>query len=165
MDKSGRAMNVWTAIMQLRGTMMALDTINRECLARCNDLEKDGEMDANKLSVVEELVSFLAIKMDAHLDVVNHVRVLGHRPEVTAEDLYRAGLWPHEVSLERSENGNEKPSRTDLPITGNDPSPSSQTAPPLRDDTVAPMSSRSDEPTAMTKAVSLFSDLSFPTSN
>ena len=156
MDKSGRTINVWTAIMQLRGTVMALDTINRECLARCNDLEKDGEMDANKLSVLEELVSFLAFKMDAHLDVVNHIRVLGNRPVVTAEDLYRAGLWPHEVSLEGSENGNEQPSLTDVPNTRKESSPSSQTAPPQRDDTVAPMSSRSDEPTAMTKAVSPF---------
>ena len=126
MDKSGKTLDMWTAIMQLRATIIALDTVNRECIARCDDLEKGGEMDAFKINVLEELVTFLALKMDAHLEIVNHVRVLGHRPKVTAGDLYRAGLWPHDLSFG---NGKEQPSPTE--------------------------SSRSDEPTALSEAVSV----------
>ena len=154
MDKSGKTLDMWTAIMQLRATIIALDTVNRECIARCDDLEKGGEMDAFKINVLEELVTFLALKMDAHLEIVNHVRVLGHRPKVTAGDLYRAGLWPHDLS---SGNGKEQPSPTDLPNmeTVQEPSSSSQTSHPERDDKVASMSSRSDEPTALSEAVSV----------
>lgn len=136
--------------------MVALETVNRECIARCHDLEKNGEMDAKKLNVLEELVAFLAFKMDAHLEVVNHIRVLGHRPTVTAEDLYRAGLWPHDLSPGTSGNDNEQPSPADLPNTAEDqePSPPSQTSHLQRDNTVAPMSSSCDQSTALTKTVS-----------
>lgn len=149
-------MNVETAILELRATVTALDSITRECIARHNVLERDGEIDAGKLSILEELVTFLAFKMDAHLDIVNHIRVLGHRPAVTAEDLYRAGLWPHDLSLGEPENGNQQPSPADLPNTGTDqePSPSSQASHPQKYDAGAPMSSRPGEPTALTKAVS-----------
>lgn len=155
MAKSGRTMDVRTAILELRQVVAALDTITRECIARCNDLERDGELDANKLSTLEELVTFLAFKMDAQLEIANHIRALGGRPLVTAEHLYRAGLWQHDV-FDEFGNGSEQPSATELPNTGTDqePSPSSQTSPVQRDDRVAPMSSSSDEPIALVKAVS-----------
>lgn len=154
--KSGWTMNVETAMLELRATVTALDSITRECIARHNDLEKDGEIDAGKLSILEELVTFLAFKMDAHLDMVNHIRVLGHRPAVTAEDLYRAGLWPHDLSLGESGNGNQQPSPTDLLKKGTDQEPSSSSQASLqKDDAVAPMVSRPGKPTALTKAVSL----------
>lgn len=164
MDKFGRTPGVWSAIMQLRATIIALDTVNREVAARCNDLEKDGEMDAFKLNVLDELVTFLARKMDAHLEIVNHVRVLGNRPKVTAEDLYRADLWPHDLS---SGNGREQPSPTDLPNmrTDQEAIPYSQTSHPEGDDKVASMSSGSNEPTALVKAVSVSPIMSFATSN
>lgn len=154
--KSSWTMKVETAILELRETVIALDSITRECIARHNDLERDGEIDAGKLSILEELVTFLAFKMDAHLEIVNHIRVLGHRPAVTAEELYRAGLWPHDISLGESGNGNQEPPPTDLPNTGTDhePSPSSKASCPLKDDAVALMNSRPDESTAPTKAVS-----------
>lgn len=154
--KSCWTMNVETAIFELRATVTALDSITRECISRHSVLERDGEIDAGKLSILEELVTFLAFKMDAHLDIVNHIRVLGHRPAVTAEDLYRAGLWPHDLSLGESGNGNHQSSPTDLPNTGKDrkPSRSSQASHPQKDDAIVPMSSRPDEPTALTKAVS-----------
>lgn len=143
-------------MLELRATVTALDSITRECIARHNDLEKDGEIDAGKLSILEELVTFLAFKMDAHLDMVNHIRVLGHRPAVTAEDLYRAGLWPHDLSLGESGNGNQQPSPTDLLKKGTDQEPSSSSQASLqKDDAVAPMVSRPGKPTALTKAVSL----------
>lgn len=93
-----------------------LDTVNREYLARCDNLEKDGEIDAFRINVLEEFEVFLAIKMDAHLEIVN-LRVLGYRPKVTAEDLYRAGLWQHDLSFGY---GGEQPSPTDLPNMGTD---------------------------------------------
>lgn len=155
--KSGWTMNVETAMLELRATVTALDSITRECIARHNDLERDGEIDAAKLSILEELVTFLTFKMDAHLDMVNHIRVLGHRPTVTAEDLYRAGLWPHDLSPGESRNGNQQPSPTDVPKTGTDQEsgPSSRASHPQKDDAVAPMSSRPGETTALTRAVSL----------
>lgn len=154
--KSGWTLNVETAILELRATVTALDTITRECIARHNVLERDAEIDAGKLSILEELVTFLAFKMDAHLEIVNHIRVLGHRPAVTAEDLYRAGLWPHDLSLGESGYGKQQPSPADLPNTGTDqePSPSSQASHPQKDDAVAPMSSRPGESSALIKAVS-----------
>lgn len=150
--------------MQLRAIIIALDTVNREFTTRCHDLEKDGEMDTFKLNVLDELVMLLARKMDPHLEIVNHVRVLGNRPKVTAEDLYRADLWPRDLS---SGIGREQPSPTDLPNLGTDQeaSPCSQTSHPERDDKVASMSSGSNEPTALVKAVSVSSILSFAMSN
>lgn len=154
--KSSWSLNVETAILELRATVTALDSITRECIARHNILERDAEIDAGKLSILEELVTFLAFKMDAHLDIVNHIRVLGHRPAVTAEDLYRAGLWPHDLSLGESGNGKQQPSPADLPNTGKDqePSPSSQASHSQKNVAVASMSSRPGESTALTKAVS-----------
>lgn len=154
--KSGWTLKVETAILELRATVIALDAITRDCIARHDVLERDAEIDAGKLSILEELVTFLAFKMDAHLGIVNHIRVLGHRPAVTAEDIYRAGLWPHDLSLEESRNDRQESSPADLPNTGTDqePSPSSQASHPQKDDAVAPMSSRPGESTAPTKAVS-----------
>lgn len=154
--KSGWALKVQTAILELRATVTALDAITRDCIARHNVLEKDAEIDAGKLNILEELVTFLTFKMDAHLNMVNHIRLLGHRPVVTAEDLYRAGLWPHDLSLGESGNDKQKPSPADLPNTETDQehSPSSQASHPQKDDAVAPMSSGSRESTAPTKTVS-----------
>lgn len=154
--KSGWTWEVQTAILELRATVTALDAITRDCIARHNVLEKDAEIDAGKLNILEELVTFLTFKMDAHLNIVNHIRLLGHRPVVTAEDLYRAGLWPHDLSLGESGNDKQQPSPADLPNTEMDqePSPSSQASHPQKDYAVASISSRPRESTAPTKTVS-----------
>lgn len=155
-SKSGRTLNVETAILELKATVTALESITRECIARHHVLERDAENDAGKLSILEELVTFLTFKMDARLEIVNHIRMLGHRPVVTAEDLYRAGLWPHDLSLGESGNNKQQHSPADLSKKGTDqePSPSSQVSHPQKDDAVAPMSSRPSESSALTKAVS-----------
>lgn len=163
MDKFGRTPDVWSAVKQLRVTLRVLDTVNRDCIARCDDLEKNGEIDAFRINVLEELVAFLALKMDAHLEIINHLRVLGHRPKVKAEDLYRAGLWQYNLS---SGCGEEQPSPTDLSNirTDQEHSPSFQTSHPERDYILGSIRSRSDEPAALAKTVSA-SPLGFTTSN
>lgn len=155
--KSGWTTNVEKGILELREMVKALHSIMNECIARHNDLDSYGVVEAGKLDVLEELIMFLAFKMGNHLQLINHVRALGNRPAVTAEDLYRAGLWSHDMLHRESGNGNQQPSLTDKPNTGTDqePSASSQASHPQKDDAVIPMSSRPNEPAALTKAVSL----------
>lgn len=47
---------MWSAVKELRATTITLDTLNRECVARCDELEKNVDQHEYRINALEELV-------------------------------------------------------------------------------------------------------------